>query len=166
MTKSELIELMKEYLSVELRKIVREELQIALGTKQPEVKTESRKVIPKKIEKPVIKKQTFSKDPILNQLLNETFAESKWKTYDNQLASQAEYETTENTLNFTSDMAPSGVSTFKNIINQQHDIATPRVEEMLPEDLKGRIDQLPDFLEKALTRNYSNLVKVMDQKKR
>ncbi len=92
------------------------------------------------------KTKSFVKDPVLNDILNET-ANTEWKTMGGGTQ--------------TSDMAAAMGMTPPDIAfgNSQ-----PTIQEMMPMDRRGR--ETPDFVSKALTRDYSDLVKAMDKKKK
>ena len=159
MTSSELIKGILKEMKVEMRKIVREEIQRAMNppqrkseaqaishgkslvelTNDSEKKEELRHELRQNLKKKMVE---FTKDPVLNKLLNETAAgkppEKKIPTLGGKM--------------FTSADVNSSVK--PHIFERQ--VETPDIQEMLPEDRKHA--QVPDFLEKALTRDYSELV--------
>jgi hypothetical protein len=118
--------------------------------------------------------KAFSDDPILNEILNETYQEDEWKTmnsYDSDdaqgfIAMRNEYSD----MKMESSEQDFGAPDFNEVAPahfRNKNTPASSVNEMIPEDTKGRLDadELPDFLKKTLTRNYSALVKKQNEKK-
>ena len=113
----------------------------------------------------------FSKDPTMNKILQETFDQGEWKNmgnfssdiatgWNNQLKNQ--YSDFAMESNIAEADVDYGVPDMMQFMKPKSTQSQPRpkqqntIQEMMPEDMKGRInaDALPDFLTKALTRNY------------
>ena len=115
-----------------IRTIIREELKMALGGLLKEVKYE---------------KKEFSKNSILNGVLNETAASEEWKTlgggkYDSSRASEVMSSTYGKMMtddSVTGDAMVASMGTDPN--------------------------QVPDGVKNALSRDYRGLMKAMDDKK-
>ena len=126
----------------------------------------------------------LSKNPVLNNILKETM-EEQYKTmnfdssnvhgWKNQIASEYDdLQMESNAQSSVDDVIFQTVDTpdFNQAINQRmtsKGITLPSVNanHMIPEDYKGRLnaEALPDFLQGALTRDYSQLVKAQSKKK-
>ena len=88
------------------------------------------------------KNKNFVKDPILNDILNET-ANTEWKSMNGM---------------HTSNLAQSmGMKSMDETFGGK-----PTVQQMIPQDRQGR--QIPESLSKVLTRDYTDLVKAMDKR--
>tara|TARA_B100000131_G_scaffold237962_1_gene230102 strand:+ start:40 stop:453 length:414 start_codon:yes stop_codon:yes gene_type:complete len=125
-----------------IRTIIREELKMALGGLLKEVKSNKKPPQPKKYEK-----KDFSKNSVLNSVLNETAAAEEWKTmgggtYDSSRASEV--------LS----------STYGKMMNDDSGDANAMVASMGSDP-----NQVPDDIKNALTRDYSGLMKAIDEKK-
>ena len=157
MKKSEFINLIKEAIVPEIRKVVREEVK----------SLREKKIIPSKVmehgikmseladnnkisaNKKVYKKKSFSKNTGINKILNET---AKGMSEDE------EYKTLGGKP-FTGNMAQAmGMNPDEMFGNK-----STSAESMIPEDKKHI--QVPEAVQKALTRDYSQLVQAMDKKK-
>ena len=154
MKKSEFINLIKEAIIPEVRKVVREELSILTEEKIDHSKVMNHGIRmseladSNKIKKP-IKRKKFSKDPGLNDILNETAKD---------ISDSEDYKTLGGKP-FTGNMAQMmGMNSDEMFGNQKS-----TVESMIPEDKKHI--QIPAAVQKALTRDYSQLIKAMDKKK-
>ena len=126
-----------------IRTIIREELKMALGGLLKEVKSNKKPIEPKKYEK-----KEFSKNSILNGVLNETAASEEWKTmgggtYDSSRASEVLSSTYGKMM--SDDSVPNG--------------------DAMVASMGSDPNQVPDDVKKALTRDYSSLMKAMDEKK-
>ena len=63
-----------------IRKIVREEVAMAINEVITELKQPTRQVSQPKPKKKIIEKKDYSKNSILNEVMNETAASEEWKT--------------------------------------------------------------------------------------
>ena len=97
-------------------------------------------------------KQNFTNDPILNDILNETAnTTSDWPTMGNK------------TLTSRDAMVNSlGIGNPDQLFGGNN--GKPTAQQMLPNDRK-HVEIKPE-LEKALTRDYSSLMKAIDKKKK
>jgi len=160
---NKLVEIIKEAVREEVRSVVREELKAALGKKSLTKEGISHGMnlvdIANAPENPHEqgtkreKKQdfTFSKDPVLNKILNETAAEKQedeWKTMGNK------------TFNRTDAM--SGLASKMGYGDMAK--GAPTAQQMIPKDRQHV--EVDSNLEKVLTRDYTDLVKAMDRKKK
>ena len=163
MKKSELIEIIKEALLPEIEKIVTK--RVAAAAKKiiqenrkrtkPAVKSSLTSIMHERPEpnpyevqgKKASKAKQYTKNKMLNNILNETADQAReWKNI--------------NSKEYTSDMAKS----FRAANPKDALGGKPSAEQMMPEDRQGR--QIPDALAKALTKDYSAMVKSETFKKR
>ena len=147
-----------------IRKIVREEIKRGVPKAIQEAmnpKTDHKKVMKQGIKnvQPVREKQEFVKDnPMLNDILNETAM-----TLGNS------QETTEQEVSFTSQNAQGfNRSNLANMMGYED--FTPQgqrqsVAQQTAETMGMSMDDLPDAVSKALTKDYSGLMKKIDEKK-
>ena len=147
-----------------IRKIVREEIKRGVPKAIQEAinpKTDHKKVMKQGMKnvQPVQEKREFVKDnPMLNDLLNETA-----QTLGNTA------ETTEQEVSFTSQDAPGfNRSNLANMMG--YGDFTPEghrqsVAQQTAETMGMSMDDLPDAVSKALTKDYSGLMKKIDEKK-
>jgi hypothetical protein len=141
-----------------IRKVVREEVRAAVKAELNEIlkpkKRNDRNVIKHGLNlherANKVDKISYTKNSALNDILNET-ANSKVKTMDNKM--------------FTSQDAVTGIrSKFAEAMNPDSDFGNaPSAQEMIPEDQKHI--NIPDYIQNALTKDYSGLVKAMDKNK-
>jgi len=154
MKKLEFINLIKESIIPEVRKVVREELEMLKEEKVDHSKVMNHGIRmseladSNKIKKP-IKRKKFSKDPSINNILNETARD---------VSDSKDYETLGGKP-FTGNMAQMMGMNPDEMFGDQKSTA----ESMIPDDKKHI--PIPDAVQKALTRDYRQLVKAMDKKK-
>jgi len=132
----------KSELKTMIRTVIREELQMAMGGLLKEVKSKKKPQQPKKYEK-----KDFSKNSILNGVLNETAASEEWKTmgggtYDSNRASEV--------------MS----SAYGKMMTDDSDSGDVMVASMGTDP-----NNVPDDVKNALTRDYRGLMKAIDKKK-
>ena len=149
MKKSTLLEVIKKVVKREVRSAIKEEL----NKKQPSDKPEFNQMMEHADGLFNTEKQSFAKDPILNEVLNETAATPKdqWKTMGGK------------TLN-TSDGRAGLASMMGMESPEQMFGGKPSAKQMLPDDRKHV--QIDDELAGVLTRDYSGLMKAIDKKKK
>tara|TARA_Y100000593_G_scaffold94084_1_gene191539 strand:+ start:4578 stop:5003 length:426 start_codon:yes stop_codon:yes gene_type:complete len=70
----------KTQLQLMIRKIVREEVAMAIQEVITELKQPTQQVSQPKSKKKIVEKKTYSTNPILNDVLNETADDDEWKT--------------------------------------------------------------------------------------
>ena len=161
MSKSKkLLEIIKKAVREEVRTVVREELSLALGTKKEltsehiahglsltEMSKTSKLSRKKETVKP--KKRTnveYTNNAELNKVLNET-ANEEWKTVNGQTYADGR-----------SGLASAmGMGSAEQMFGGK-----PSAQQMLPNDRKGV--QLSDEMADVLTRDYSTLLKKVDEK--
>jgi|TARA_R110000822_G_scaffold43522_5_gene117420 hypothetical protein len=159
-TSKKLLEIIKKAVREEVRTVVREELKEALGTKKeltpehikhgmslaemansPKNPYEQGTTAKKKKRKTV----EFTKDPVLNKILNET-ANEEWKTMGGGT--------------FTNGKA--GMASAMGLQSPEQMFGgKPTVEQMLPNDRKHV--QVSDDMAEILTKDYSELMKKVDE---
>tara|TARA_Y100000004_G_C8767547_1_gene349251 strand:+ start:263 stop:691 length:429 start_codon:yes stop_codon:yes gene_type:complete len=127
----------KSELKMMIREVVREEIKLGLKNLVSELNqtttvTETKEIKPKR---KVTQPKSFSKNSVLNDVLNETAQADEWKTlaYDSS------------NIN---DLVKSNMG-----INQNDIVADTAVNAGVSPD------KVPEHLEKALTRNYSDVLK-------
>jgi len=147
-----------------IRKIVREEIKRGVPKAIQEAmnpKTDHKKVMKQGMKnvQPVHEKKQFVKDnPMLNDLLNETA-----QTLGNTT------ETTEQEVSFTSQDAP-GFNRSNLASMMGYEDFTPEgrrqsVAQQTAQSMGMSMDDLPDAVSNALTKDYSGLMKKIDEKK-
>ena len=141
----------KSELKMMIREIVREE--VALTMKEVIKEIVGGKPQPQSQPKPKLKpkKQHFSKNKVLNDVLNETAMGDR----------SEEWETMGGTK-YTSDrMNEIMGNSYSDMMNGNQQ---PNADTMV-RSMGGNPDAVGDTLKNALTRDYSELVKAMDKKK-
>ena len=142
-----------------LRKIIREEVQLAVRTEMKrmltENKTDHKKVIQhgvqlNRITDQHVSKKTFSKDPLLNDLLNETATTPTAATHDWP------------TMDFRSEMAQAFGGMKQLMDNDIPHVAPSTDMDGKPVNLSNEnvASAVP-----AMTKDYSALMKAIDKKK-
>ena len=148
-----------------IRKVVREEIKRGVTEAIQEAmnpKTDHKKVMKQGMKnvQPVHEKNQFVKDnPMLNDLLNETA-----QTLGNTA------ETTEQEVSFTSQDAP-GFNRSNLASMMGYEDFTPQrqrqsVAQQTAQSMGMSMDDLPDAVSKALTKDYSGLMKKIDENKK
>ena len=159
-TSKKLLEIIKKAVREEVRTVLKEELAATFGNKKlssehiahglslselantPKNPYEQGKVKPSKKRKSV----EFTKDPVLNKILNET-ANEEWKTMGNKT--------------FTDGR--SGMASMMGLNSPDQMFGgKPTIEQMLPNDRKHV--QVSDEMADILTKDYSALLKKVDEK--
>jgi len=142
MKKSDLVRVIREVVKREVRSALKEEL----GNRQPIKEKTTRK----KKEKIT---QTFSDNPLLNEVMQETAADN-WASMGNR------------ELNSTDALAGrAGLASMMGMESPDQAFGQkPSIQQMLPEDRKHV--QIKPELEQALTKDYSALMKAIDKKKK
>ena len=148
-----------------IRKVVREEIKIGVTKAIQEAmnpKVNHKKVMKQGMKnvQPVQEKREFVKDnPMLNDLLNETAS-----SIGNPI------ETTEQEVSFASQDAPGfNRSNLANMMG--YGDFTPQgkresVAQQTAQSMGMTMDDLPDAVSNALTKDYSGLMKKIDEKKK
>ena len=152
MKKSDLVKIIKEAVREEVRAVLKEELG---QTKKASTPSEFSNMMEhaeglfgnKKTEK------QFTKDPLLNEVLNET-ANGEWPTMGGK------------TLNSSHAMGgKAGLASLMGMDSMDNTFGgKPSVQQMLPDDKKHV--EVPEEVGKALTRDYRSLMKAIDNKRK
>jgi len=175
MKQTELINVLKKYLNKEVRKIVREEISLSKKhireiireeleyvvnppdplneTEQTDnisIENEYKSLVPER----EIDNTTFSKNPILNNILKETAKTTT--SINNRSGVEDEWKSIKPVM--TSDSVSSKINPISKKINPSPPSPKPQgvknVQEFLPDDRKHR--DIPDFLQNIFTRDWSN----------
>ena len=146
-----------------IRKVVREEIKKGVTEAIQEAmnpKTDHKKVMKQGIKnvQPVQEKREFVKDnPMLNDILNETA-----QTLGNTT------ETTEQEVSFTSQDAPgfnrSNLASMMGYGDFTPENARQSAAQQTAESAGVNLTDLPDAVQNALTKDYSGLMKKIDEK--
>ena len=155
MKKSELVKIIREAVRAEIKVVLKE----ILGTKKSKI-TEFSNVMshaetlfkPKKTKK--IVKQQFTENSVLNDVLNETANQTEWPTMGGKTISAN-----------SAPAGKSGLAAAMGLGNMDETFGgKPSAQQMLPADRQHV--SVPKDVEKALTRDYSDLMKVINKKKK
>lgn len=135
----------KSQLKMLIREIVREEVRIELRTVLKEYKTKT----VKKSTRPVKKTQpsadqVYSNNPTLNSILNETAQNTDWETLGGDAF------TTQN---------------MSSLLNKQYGNGQATGDQMV-QSMGVDPERVPDHVTNALTKDYSQLMKAIDKKKK
>ena len=148
-----------------LRKVVREEVQRAVKEALTEQKVPHKKVInhglslSRMAESHSTKsKKKFSKNNMLNDILNETAETADFSNMnEGPIASQEQWPVMEDV------MTTNKVESFASLMKPSHGVdVTPNT------DVNGNVvnkNALPEHLTSALTKDYSAVMKAIDKKK-
>ena len=129
----------KSELSLLIRKIVREEVAMAINEVITELKQPSQQVSQPKPKKKIVEKKAFSSNSVLNDVLNETAGDSEWKSL--------------------------GGGTFDSgkmneVMSKQYEGQGMDSGQQLAASMGVDPNKAPDFL----TKDYSKLMKAVDKK--
>tara|TARA_Y100000004_G_C8709549_1_gene325308 strand:+ start:199 stop:603 length:405 start_codon:yes stop_codon:yes gene_type:complete len=124
----------KSELKLMIRQVVREEVRSAL---KDVLKTDSKPVVETKKQP----KRKLTKNSILNDVLNETANDTDWKTMGN-------YDS----------------SNMNDILKHSYNIGEEDIVKDTAVNAGVNPEQVPEHLEKALTRNYGDVLKAIDKK--
>ena len=134
-----------------IKKIVREEVAMAIQEVITELKQPTQQVSkPKQKRKIVEKQQNYSKNPVLNDVLNETAMNEDWKSITSNGAGK--------TLN---SISTTMSDSYGEMMGSSQDI---NVDEMAVE-ANVNPEAVPEHISNALTRDYSELMGVINKKK-
>lgn len=154
MTKSELVKIITEIVKKEVQKEVN---RIFIKESKPTVSKS--KLKPKKVEKPIKnKEQKYSKDPVLNKILNETKGgipqgDSGYDPYP-MMTGQA-FDT-----NRVAELAGYGDSIMTGDEETKRQIAAVQTVK----EAGVTVDQVGEPVMNALTRDYSGVMKALNNK--
>lgn len=119
-----------------IRKIVRNEVAMSIKEVISEITKPTKKVVNKK---------NYTKNSVLNEVLNQTANDSEWKTMNDG-------------IHTTDDMVNVMANSYKDLMNTNNDKVD--VNQMAVE-ANVSPEKVPSHVEKALTRDYSELMGAM-----
>jgi hypothetical protein len=133
-------------LKLMIREVVREEVSLALRKilKERKLAKVKKKPVNTKV-KGIKPKATYSSKPVLNEIMNDTAQEVEWETLGGKPFT-------------TSDMGQLLAKEYS------MDGGKPNVAQMAAEEGINP-SSLPDHVTKAITKDYSEVMKAIDQKK-
>ena len=147
-----------------IRKIVREEIKRGVPKAIQEAmnpKTDHKKVMKqgmKNVQRVQEKKEFVKDNPMLNDILNET-----------AMSLGNKQETTEQEVSFTSQNAPgfnrSNLASMMGYGDFTPEGQRQSVAQQTAETMGMSMDDLPEAVSNALTKDYSGLMKKLDEKK-
>ena len=137
----------KSELRLMIRKIVRGEVAMSIKEVISEITKPNRGT--SKPKRKVVEQKQFTKNPVLNEILNETAAGDEWKTLGSGVKT-------------TNDMADVMAKSYGEMMTNNAN-AKINVEQMAVES-NVNPENVPDHVEQALTRDYSDLMKVINKK--
>ena len=132
----------KSELRMMIRAIVREEVAMSIKEVIKEI-IQPRKQVSKP-KKKIVEKKHYTGNSVLNEILNETASDSDWKTVGNGVQT-------------TDDMANVMAKSYGDLMNTDVKVD---VKQMAVE-ANVNPEAVPNHVEKALTRDYTELVKAM-----
>ena len=135
----------KSELKLMIREVVREEIRFALKEFITNKKPSNIKPNPKP---KVVENKSFTKNSVLNEVLNETAMDGDWKTMGGK--------------EFTTDRM--GEIMGQSYGEMMNDTTKPSADNVVA-SLGGDPDNISDDVKSALTRDYSGLMKAIDKKK-
>ena len=142
----------KVELKTMIREIVREEVKMELRSYLKEYKLNKSKNTKKsKVKRPIIKKpvekveQNYSSNPLLNDILNETANSGDWATLGDE---------------------PFTTNNMSDILSKSYEL-TGGDSTLEQTSVPTGVDPsaIPEYLTKALTKDYSGLMKTINKKK-
>ena len=138
----------KKNIKTIIRQIVREEVAMAIHEVITELKQPTqRKVSQPKSKKKIVEKKEFTKNSILNDVLNETAINDEWKTM-----SGGTYT--------SNDMGNVLKNQYGNLMNGKQGV---NPDEMIA-SMGANPNSVPDNVKNIFTKDYSKVLKAMDEK--
>ena len=126
-----------------LREIVREEIRLGLQEVIGDLRKPKQRVSQPKPKRKVVEKQEFSKNPIINEVMNETAKDDEWKTMGGK--------------KYTSDnMSDILKSSYGKMMSDDSDNSNGT----LAAEMGVNPNDAPDFL----TKDYRKVMKAIDKK--
>ena len=126
-----------------IRKIVREEVAMAIEEVITELKHPIHRDSQPKSKNKVVEKKTYTNNSVLNDVLNETAMDEEWKTLGDGA--------------FDS-------SRMNEIVGGAYKNQKPTGDQMVA-SMGANPDRVPDAVKDAMTKDYSGLMKAIDKKK-
>ena len=138
----------KKNIKTVIRQIVREEVAMAIHEVITELKQPTQqKVSQPKPKKKIVEKKEFTKNSILNDVLNETAMDDEWKTM-----SGGTYT--------SNDMGNVLKNQYGNLMNGKQGV---NPDEMIA-SMGANPNSVPDNVKNIFTKDYSKVLKAMDEK--
>ena len=131
-----------------VRKIVREEVAMAIQEVITELKQPNQRVSQPKPKKKIVEKKSYTSNSILNDVLNET-ANDEWKTMGGG----------------TYDSSRAGEVLASSYGDMMNDRVKPSGDQVVA-SMGANPNSVPDDVKNALTRDYSDLMKVINKDKK
>ena len=128
-----------------IRQIVREEVAMAIKEVITELKQPTQQVSQQKPKKKIIEKQSFSKNSILNDVLNETAQGEEWKTMGGETYG-------------SSNMKEILGKSYGDMMSDDSDLSNGHLAASMGVDPNNA----PDFL----TKDYRKVMKAINEKKK
>jgi hypothetical protein len=155
MKKSDLVRVIREVIRQEVKKIVKEELKAVLPKKEnnPNEFSNMMEHANELFNGPKKQDHNYTADPVLNNVLNETANNTDWPKMGNK------------TLTSQDALAGPGLASKFGLQSPDKMFGgKPTAEQMVPSDRKHV--QIDDKLASVFTRDYSDLMKAIDKKKK
>jgi len=147
MKKSELIQIIREAVRAEIKAALSE------GFGEQPVKKIVKKKVAKKVQEQKAKSQQYTDNKLLNDVLNETANGESWPTIGNKTLSGKD-----------ALGGKAGLAAAMGLGNMDQAFGgKPTTAQMIPADRQHV--EVPDDVGKALTRDYSDLMKAINKKK-
>ena len=128
----------KDTLKIIIRKIVREEVAMAIQEVLTELKHPKNSAVKKSPKKKIIKKNEYTKNSVLNEILNETANSDDWKTLNGGA--------------FTTNNMEDVLSKSYNVKNRKSS------SDHMISSMGDSQESIPDHVTNALTKDYSELM--------
>mgnify|MGYP001166430574 CR=1 FL=1 len=126
-----------------IREIVREEIRLGLQEVLGDLTKPTKQISKPKHKRKFVEKQEFSKNPIINEVMNETAKNDEWKTMGEKTYTSA-------------DMSDVLSNSYKDLMNDD----SANTNGNLAASMGVNPNNAPDFL----TKDYSKLMKTIDEK--
>ena len=125
-----------------IRKIVREEVAMAINEVITELKQPTQQVSQQQPKKKIVEKKSFTKNSIINDVLNETATSDEWKTLGGKTYT-------------TEDMNQIVGGNYGDMMSSK-----PSADQMIASS-GGDPNKANDVIKNVLNRDYSDVVKAM-----
>ena len=134
----------KDTLKIIIRKIVREEVAMAIQEVITELKHPKNTVVKKSQKKKIIKKNDYTNNSVLNEILNETANSDDWKTLNGGA--------------FTTN-------NMEDVLSKSYNVKNGKLgNDQMISSMGVSPESVPDHVTSALTKHYSKLMKKINNK--
>ena len=137
----------KSELRMMIREIVREEVAMSIQEVIKEIKEPS-KIVENKVKKQSIRKKKYTKNSVLNEILNETALGEEWKTLGNGVH-------TTDKMNEVLGASYTDITNTSGEVNADKMVASMGVNP----------NSVDDSVKNIFTKDYRTLMKKIDEKK-